>query len=231
MGPQPLDRGRCGVAVRVAGTDRHDGHCGAKSRQEFVRRRGAAAVVSDFEHVDVWQASLDQYRIDVFFGIAGEQEATSFEFARGARSTNRWPCGCRRPRGRGRMAASCRRPATAPEERRRPAAGYRRSSGARAEGRGRRAQRARRGTLGSRPANPIRKPGRLDNAPRRLRAQIRGRRADGSGRWHRFCDPRPARTGPAPPSGPWRLARRQPGSGRPDRPRAGSSRPAPRPGR
>lgn len=81
MGPQPLDRGRCGVAVRVAGTDRHDGHCGAKSRQEFVRRRGVAAVVSDFEHVDVWQASLDQYRIDVFFGIAGEQEATSFEFA------------------------------------------------------------------------------------------------------------------------------------------------------
>ena len=82
MGAQPLDRGRRGVAVGVARTDRYDGHSGAKSREELVRRRGAAAVVSDFEHVDVWYAPLDQHRIDVFFGVAGEQEAASLELSK-----------------------------------------------------------------------------------------------------------------------------------------------------
>lgn len=69
------------MAVRVPGTDRHDGDRRPDGGEEGRTRRGAAAVVGDLEHVDARQPATHQDRIDAFLGVAGQEEAATCHLA------------------------------------------------------------------------------------------------------------------------------------------------------
>jgi hypothetical protein len=64
------------MAVRIAGPGRRHGDRRAHRIDERLRRRGLAAVVGDLEQVDVWQAVLEERRVDALFDVAHQQESS-----------------------------------------------------------------------------------------------------------------------------------------------------------
>lgn len=74
-GLEALERIPGRVAVRVVSPDGHDGDRRSHGGDEGRARRGPAAVMGDLEDVHPGQPALDECRVDVVLGVAGQQEA------------------------------------------------------------------------------------------------------------------------------------------------------------
>ena len=73
--PQPIDRGRRGMTVRVPLADRDEPDPGPDRLEEGDRGRGPAAMMGDLEDLHRRQATAQQHWVDRFLDVAGKQEA------------------------------------------------------------------------------------------------------------------------------------------------------------